>query len=249
MSPVRSSSRQEAMPADASQAASPSQTLSRGIRALEILAAAERPLTIAELAAKMGVHRSVAYRILRTLEDHSLLVRDDAGRVQPGAGLAVLARGVSRDLQTAALPELTQLANTLNMTAFVAVWDRQDCVTLVTVEPRHSAATLAQHPGTRHSVTAGAPGIAIQSSMTQSEWAQLAPELPYRPEAVQARRLGYAASHDEVIAGLSSLAAPIRVPGGRPAAIAVVYIRREQDQAAVGEALSASAARIEAQLA
>ena len=75
--------------------ASPSQTLSRGIRALEILAEAQQPLTIAELADAMGVHRSVAYRILRTLEDHSLLVRDDGGRVQPGPGLAVLARGVS----------------------------------------------------------------------------------------------------------------------------------------------------------
>ncbi|BAS09622.1 transcriptional regulator protein [Arthrobacter sp. Hiyo4] len=135
-----------AVPAGAAQA-SPSQTLSRGIRALEILAAAETPLTIAELADAMGVHRSVAYRILRTLEDHSLLVRDDAGRVQPGPGLAVLARGVARNLQTAALPELTQLANSLTMSAFVAVWDRDDCVTLVTVDPRHtgppSSSTLA----------------------------------------------------------------------------------------------------------
>ncbi|WP_035741168.1 IclR family transcriptional regulator [Arthrobacter sp. MA-N2] len=228
---------------------SPSQTLSRGIQALEILAAAERSLTIAELAGALGVHRSVAYRILRTLEDHSLLIRDDAGRVQPGPGLAVLARGVSRDLQTAALPELTQLANALNMTAFVAIWDHQDCVTLVTVEPRHSPATLAQHPGTRHPVNIGAPGIAIQSTMSEEEWAVRAPGLPYRREAAEARRLGYAASHDEVITGLSSLAAPIQVPGGRPAAIAVVYIRREQDQAAVGEALAASAARIENQLA
>lgn len=236
-------------PQETTATVSPSQTLSRGIQALEILAAAERPLTIAELAVALGVHRSVAYRILRTLEDHSLLVRDDAGRVQPGPGLAVLARGVSRDLQTAALPELTQLANTLNMTAFVAVWDHQDCVTLVTVEPRHSAATLAQHPGTRHPVNTGAPGIAIQSTMSEDEWATRAPGLPYRAEAAEARRLGYAASHDEVIAGLSSLAAPIQVPGGRPAAIAVVYIRREQDQAAVGEALAASAARIESQLA
>ena len=113
--------------------APPSQTLSRGIRALEILADAPEPMTIAELAVAMGVHRSVAYRILRTLEDHSLLVRDDAGRVQPG--LAVLARGVSRNLQTAALPELTQLANALAMSAFLAVWDREDCVTLVTVDP------------------------------------------------------------------------------------------------------------------
>ena len=229
--------------------ASPSQTLSRGIRALEILAAAPGPLTIAELADAMEVHRSVAYRILRTLEDHSLLVRDDAGRVQPGPGLAVLARGVSRNLQAAALPELTQLANALDMTAFVAVWDHHDCITLVTVEPRHSGATVAQHPGTRHPINAGAPGIAIQSAMTESEWERLATGVPYRPEAADARSAGYAASHDEVIAGVSSLAAPVRVPGGRPAALAVVYIPSIHEPETVGAALAASAARIERQLA
>jgi DNA-binding IclR family transcriptional regulator len=229
--------------------ASPSQTLSRGIRALEILAAAPGPLTIAELADAMGVHRSVAYRILRTLEDHSLLVRDDAGRVQPGPGLAVLARGVSRNLQSAALPELTHLANTWDMTAFVALWDHHDCITLVTVEPRHSGATVAQHPGTRHPINAGAPGIAIQSALTEAEWDRLETGIPYRPEAAEARRTGYSASHDEVIAGVSSLAAPVRVPGGRPAALAVVYIRSAHQPSTVGAALAESAARIERQLA
>lgn len=229
--------------------APPSQTLSRGIRALEILADAPEPLTIAELADAMGVHRSVAYRILRTLEDHSLLVRDDAGRVQPGPGLAVLARGVARNLQTAALPELTQLANALTMSAFVAVWDREDCVTLVTVDPRHTGAAVVQHPGSRHPVSAGAPGIAIQSALSEQEWHRLAPGIPYRSEAAEARRRGFAASHDEVIPGVSSLAVPVRVPGGRPAALAVVYIRAAQDPEEVAAALSASAARIEAQLA
>lgn len=229
---------------------SPSQTLSRGIRALEILAAAPAPLTIAELADAMGVHRSVAYRILRTLEDHSLLVRDDAGRVQPGPGLAVLARGVSRNLQAAALPELTQLANSLDMTAFIAVWDHHDCITLVTVEPRHSGATVAQHPGTRHPINAGAPGIAIQSALTAAEWERLGTGIAYRAEAEEARRRGFSASHNEVIPGVSSLAAPIRVPGGRPAALAVVYISSPHDpEATVGPALAESAARIERQLA
>ncbi|MFF2245719.1 IclR family transcriptional regulator [Arthrobacter sp. NPDC058130] len=228
--------------------ASPSQTLSRGIRALEILAEAQQPLTIAELADAMGVHRSVAYRILRTLEDHSLLVRDDGGRVQPGPGLAVLARGVSRDLQAAALPELTQLANTLTMSAFVAVWDREECVTLVTVDPRHSGAAVVQHPGSRHPISAGAPGIAIQSAFAEQEWQALTPGIPYRPEAAEARRRGFAASHDEVIAGVSSIAVPLRVPGGRPAALAVVYIRAAQDPDDVAGALTGAARRIEAQL-
>src|SRR3954469_5493652 len=104
-----------------------SQTLSRGIKALEILAEAQSPMTIAELSAALGVHRSIAYRILRTLEDHSLVMRDATGRLQAGPGLAARARGVSRSLQSAALPELTTLANSLNMTAFLAVWDQHDC--------------------------------------------------------------------------------------------------------------------------
>ncbi|MET1022016.1 MAG: helix-turn-helix domain-containing protein [Arthrobacter sp.] len=235
-------------PTAGSAQASPSQTLSRGIRALEILADAQHPLTIAELADALGVHRSVAYRILRTLEDHSLLVRDDAGRVQPGPGLAVLARGVSRNLQTAALPELTQLANALTMSAFIAVWDHEECVTLVTVDPRHTGAAVVQHPGTRHPISAGAPGIAIQSAMPEQEWAVAAPGIPYRAEAAEARSRGYAASHDEVIPGVSSLAVPIRVPGGRPAALAVVYIRAAQDAEGAAAALNDAARRIEAQL-
>jgi DNA-binding IclR family transcriptional regulator len=227
---------------------SPSQTLSRGLRALEISAEAPGPLTIGELADAMQVHRSVAYRILRTLEDHSLLVRDDTGRFEPGPGLAVLARNVSRSLQTAALPELTALADSLRMTAFVAVWDRQDCVTLVAVEPRISGPAVIQRPGSRHPVHSGAPGIAIQSAMSEQEWRALAPAIPYRAEAALARTLGYAESHDEVIAGVSSIAAPIRVPGGKPAALAVVYIRSDQEPGVLGARLNAGAERIAGQL-
>lgn len=225
-----------------------SQTLSRGLRSLEILADSRKPLSIAELSSELGVHRSIAYRIVRTLEDHSLVVRDEAGKVSSGPGLAALARGVSRDLQTAALPELTVLANELGMTAFVAVWDRHDCVTLVTVEPRHSRAAVAQRPGTRHAFSAGAPGIAIQSAVSEEEWQRLAPGQPYRSESGAARLQGFATSHDEVIAGLSSVAAPVRVPGRLPAAVAVVYIRSAHPEAELGARIAASARAIEEQL-
>ncbi|MBG0738046.1 helix-turn-helix domain-containing protein [Paeniglutamicibacter antarcticus] len=238
----------EAVQNHPAKAAAHSQTLSRGIRALEILAEAQSPMTIAELSEALGVHRSVAYRILRTLEDHSLLIRDDAGRVQTGPGLAVLARGVSADLQTAALPELTELANDLSMTAFIAVWDHRDCVTLLTIEPRHSGATLAQRPGTRHSFSSGAPGIAIQSAISEDAWAQLAPGLPYRHEARAARAAGFATSHDEVLPGVSAIAAPIHVPGGMPAAICVIFLGRGPEPDAIGARLGTSARAIEAQL-
>lgn len=232
------------MDSERAEPATHSQTLSRGIRALELLAQAANPLSIAELSEQLGVHRSIAYRILRTLEDHSLVFRDDAGRVAPGAGLAILARSVSRDLQTVALPELNQLSEELGMTAFIGIWDRQDCVTLVAVEPRHTGAAVAQRPGSRHPLSVGAPGIAIQSSMPAEQWARLAPGQPYRPEAELARQAGYAHSHDEVIPGLNSLAAAINIPGAKPAALAVVYIRTELEENLLGARLVESAARI-----
>ena len=218
--------------------------MSRGVRVLEILAEAERPLTIAELAAALAVHRSVAYRILITLEDHSLLSRDRSGRFRLGAGLAVLARNVSRDLQGAALPELTSLANQLDMTAFIVIWDRLECVTLTAVEPHHARGAVVQRPGSRHPVAAGAPGIAIQSALQEAEWLAACPTVPYRPQASTARDLGYAESHDEVIPGVSSVAVPLVLAEDRPAALAVVYIRSDLDSAAIGAELARSAQRI-----
>lgn len=235
----------EGPPAGAGRAAPHSQTLSRGIRVLEVLAEAPRGMSIADLAAALGVHRSIAYRIIRTLEDHALVLRDAAGTFQIGPGMASLARGVARNLQSAAFPELTTLAATLQMTAFIAVVDRQECVTLVAVEPPHGEGTLVQRPGSRHSFSRGAPGIAIQSALTEDEWERVAPGEPYREESRMAARTGYAISHDEVIPGVSSVGAAVRVPGQLPAALAVVYLSSDLPRERIGAAVARSAAAIE----
>ncbi len=217
-----------------------SQTLSRGIRVLEILAEADGPLTIAELSAALGVHRSIAYRILRTLEDHGLVVRDQSGAVQLGPRMAALARSVAHDLQSAALPALTAVANELGMTAFLTVLDRHEVVTLVSVEPTHAHAAVAQRPGTRHPLASGAPGIAIQANLTEAQWRALDSEHP-RAEAALARERGFATSHDEVIPGLASVAAPLTLPGQPPAAVAVVYVANGRDVDAIGARLRLAA--------
>lgn len=225
-----------------------SQTLSRGIRVLEILAETDTPMTIVELATALDVHRSIAYRILRTLEDHGLIVRDTAGRVRLGPSLAALARGVSRDLQAAALPSLTRLANELGMTAFVAVLDQSEVVTLMSIEPRQVHAAVAQRPGTRHPLHRGAPGIAIQAGLGRAQWAGLGQPETRRSEAGEVAALGYASSHDEVIAGLSSIAVPLLIPGELPAALAVVYISSPHSPSIIGAALAESARTIVAEL-
>lgn len=203
-----------------------SQTLSRGLTALEMLAEAEKPLTIGELSERLQLHRSITYRIVRTLEDHRLVVRNATGKIELGARLAGLARSVARDLQSAALPELTLIANELGMTAFIATLDSdtEEAVTLASVEPRHASAVVAQRPGNRHPVDRGAPGRAIRRQL-RGETAGLA----------------YETSHDEVIPGLSSVAVPLALSGQHPAAIAVVYLTQPTDVDAIGVRLQLAA--------
>ncbi|MDQ0647463.1 DNA-binding IclR family transcriptional regulator [Microbacterium natoriense] len=220
-----------------------SQTLSRGIRILEELADARTSLTIDEIAGRLGVHRSIAYRLLRTLEDHRLVSRDTTGAVLLGARMAALAAGVAHDLQAEALPEITAIANELGMTCFLAVLDGDDCITLASIEPRHAVASVAQRPGARHPITVGAPGKAILMQLRVAEWpSDAATSLHAEVEAARAR--GYATSHDEVIPTVQSVAVPLALRGQRPAAIAVVHVATSIDDAEIAARLQRSAITI-----
>ncbi|MEF3403104.1 IclR family transcriptional regulator [Agromyces sp. CCNWLW203] len=219
-----------------------SQTLSRGIRILEILADADHALSIDEVAAELGVHRSVAYRLLRTLEHHGLASRDAAGRIALGAGLAALAAGVQRDLQQLALPELAEVAEELGMTCLLAVLlDGDEAVTLVSASPRRTAA-VSYRPGHRHPITRGGPGKAILLGLPESRW----PEVPdaLRAEMTESRARGYTVSHDEVVPSLQSVAVPLTLPGQPPAAIAVIHVSFPLPEAELAERLLSAAANL-----
>lgn len=213
-------------------AGSLSLTLSRGIQLLEFVCAADVAPTIGEVAQHLGVHRSAAYRLLRTLEAHYLVRRDDAGKILPAAGLTNLARGVENSLQTIGLPILTKIADALEMSCFIAVAQGTDCFTLVTVEATTSHA-VTQHPGTRHHLDRGAPGVALLSGLTEQQRADLdGLELSDKAQAdlIQAQTDGYASSFDEVIPGVGSVAVPLMVAGQLPASLAVVFPRQAVDE-------------------
>lgn len=231
----------------------PSQTLSRALTMLEAVAERETPPSIAELAEALDVHRSVAYRMLRTFEVHGLLRRDAAGLVRGAPGLVTLAGGVEQDLRAAALPELTAVSADLGMTAFLVVWDGRDCLTLTTVEPPRGN-LVTQRPGTRHPLGVGAPGVAIAAALSAEERERLgraddeAAGPLTGPRIEEARTRGWAQSRDEVITGVGSVAAPVPAPGRMPAALAVVFTAPSVDHGAVGERLTAAAQRLAAAL-
>jgi len=222
-----------------------SQTLSRGLTALALLAD-HGSQTIQSLADLLGVHRSVAYRLVRTLEEHRLVVRA-GGLLSLGPQLVVLARDVEHDLQSASLPHLQQLADELGMTAFLTVRDGDDAVTLVTAVPRGVNASVAQHPGHRHPIALGAPGIAIQAMLDDAVWRELGHDEPMHPEVASVRSRGWAVSANEVIQGITSVGAPIRDRRSTDASVAVVTVG-QPDTDALGRAVVATAAAIAADL-
>ena len=59
-----------------------------------------------------------------------------------------------------------------------------------------------------------------------------------------ARERGWATSHDEVIAGLRSIAVPLTLPKGERAAIAVVYLSDPHPDADIAARLTRVAAAI-----
>jgi DNA-binding IclR family transcriptional regulator len=210
-----------------------SQTLDRGLACLELVAASDRPVSVDSAASALGLHRSIVYRLLRTLERRRLIERDAEGDYSAGPYLAVLSRSVRRTLRAAAAPVLANLAEDLQMTAFLVVADGDEAVTVDSVEPTSLDAHVAYRPGTRHPIDRGAPGIALLAGRS--------PLRGERAEVSSAREIGWAQSEPEVIAGMASIAVPIADQG----AIAVLWLAGNPVSATkVADRLAAAAAEV-----
>jgi DNA-binding IclR family transcriptional regulator len=138
-----------------------SQTLDRGLRVLKLLADTDHGLTVTELAAKLGVNRTVVYRLLATLEQHSLVRRDLGGRARVGLGVLGLAHQVHPLLREAALPALRALAEDIGATAHLTLVDGTEALAVAVVEPTWTDYHVAYRTGFRHPLDRGAAGRAI----------------------------------------------------------------------------------------
>ena len=212
------------------QADGGSQTLARGLAALEIIGHAAEPISVATLSQQLGIHRSMAYRLVKTLEQSGFVARATVGGLVLGPKLATLARGVSKDLRSAAAPELAAIAEALEMTAFLVTYDGEYAVTLISAEPQNLETTLGKKPGSRHAIGQGAPGKVIQSLLNPKKF-------PPQPFEV---------SENEVIQGIASIAVPLHLGSGQPAAMAVLYLPHAVNEKKVAKVLAAAASRISA---
>lgn len=223
-----------------------SKTLARGLNALEILAEAGSPLSVNELAERLGVHRSNAYRILRTLEEHRFVLRAADGLIRLGPKIAALSRGVSAGLAEIATKPITALAADIGMTVFVTVLDVDEVITIASAEPATVDLSIARKPGTKHSVLVGAPGHMTEAQLTPTQRAEVLGSAEHTKAATLAMKQGYAESLNEVIQGVYSLSVPLKVPGEALAAIAVAHFSEPADKPKLVAKLNAVADQITA---
>ncbi len=210
-----------------------SQTLERGLAVLEMVADAG-PCSAADVAHALGLHRSITYRLLTTLELRGYVERDEAGRYRVGVASAMVAGTVRRDLRATAEPELRRVAESLGTTSFLVVPQNEDALNLLSAEPIDAPVRISYRPGLRHPLTRGAPGLALLAA--------LPPRPEERPEVTLARELGYVRTTGEVVPGMSALAVPVSA-ASQTAAVCTMYMPGSIDEkVAVAELVRAAEA-------
>ncbi|HYB81351.1 MAG TPA: helix-turn-helix domain-containing protein [Mycobacterium sp.] len=185
-----------------------SQTLARGLTALQMVADSPSGLTVQQLADRVGVHRTIAYRLLSTLAEFRLVARGEDGRYRPAAGLAVLGASFDRNVRQLSLPTLRALADDLGTTVSLLIAEGDQQVAVAVIVPSHVAYQLSFHEGSRYPLDRGAAGIALLASM------------PWRPGerdlVTRTRECGWVTTYGEIEPNTYGLAVAVRRPAPSP---------------------------------
>lgn len=197
------------------------QTLDRGLQVLETLAQQADGLSASEVATTLGLHRSIAVRLLTTLLRRGYVSRRRDGRYVLGLGTFVLAKRASADALVVAGPLLAEVADRLNATAVLHVADGNHAVTLASVEPKAASFHVGVRPGSRHPLTIAANGLAILAGRP--------PEPDELPAVKTARRRGFAVTTGELVPNFTGIAAPVLVDGWCDASVGVVIPKQRKD--------------------
>ena len=199
------------------------QTLDRGLRLLSLVAEAPGGLTVTEAAQRLGVGRTVVYRLVGTLVEHGLLRRDADGRLRLGAGVLQLARRARPLVADAALGPLRRLAEEVGATAHLTIADGGEAEALLVVEPTWTQVHVAYRAGSRHPLDRGAAGRAILAGRTYQQ--------------------AYAVSQGELQPGAHGVAAAVLGVEGLEASVGVVALA-PLDADVVGPRVVAAAAEV-----
>jgi DNA-binding IclR family transcriptional regulator len=203
--------------------------LHRGLKVLEVVASARRPMGISEIAAAMGLTRSSVFRLVYTLRHMGFLEEGPSKLVTLGPrvlniGFSYLA---SKDIIEIARPELEALRDETQVSSHLAIRDDRDVLYLACVQTR-SGFLSNMNVGSRVPAYGSPMGWVLLSHLTKSEIAEqfqrekfvaLTDKTPRSAQELFAQvnaagKRGYVISRGIMESSGSSIAAPIRNRNG-----------------------------------
>ena len=204
-----------------------SQSLDRALILLGDLA--EGPRTLDQLAESIDVHKSTVLRLLRTLESHRFVQRDDVRHYRLGTALFDLAHRSleDRDVRRSAEPALRELNERTGHTVHLASYEAGEVVYIDKFESRHQV-RMYSRIGKRAPLHCTAVAKVLVAALPRPRREAVAREIPYpkltentivTPEAYLAELdtvlgRGWALDNSEHEDFIHCVAAPIRGTGG-----------------------------------
>ena len=205
--------------------------LQRGLSVLEVIAAARRPLTVSEIAARLELTRSSVFRLVYTLEFTGFLEAVEHAKTY-NLGPRVLNLGfaylASKDTIEVARLDLEILRNNTEVSAHLAIRDNREVLYLSCVQSR-SGFQSNMNVGGRMPAYATPMGWLLLSDLSNREIAALFGQHKFERLTDQTPRdlgalsqciaravhTGYVISHGIMETGGSSVSAPVFDKSGR----------------------------------
>lgn len=231
-------------------------------RALDLLEALARvgPAPLATLADSAKCTRTAGFRLLRTLEARGFAIQDEArGIWRLGARWSVLGRAAQQQgaLAATAMPFLAALGKTTGENVYLRMRDGMESETLAIFQTDPGLRLYSEvgqrrplHAGPGRLLLAHAPE-AVQTQVLAQRLPRFTPATRTDPAWIAAdlqriRARGYLLTADEVVAGVVSVAAPVRDASGQVVAVLFVSapslrMRPPRPRALVAQVMDAAA--------
>jgi DNA-binding IclR family transcriptional regulator len=219
-----------------------SRSVLRALEILDLLAATERPLGLAQIAKEFGIPKSSCLALLRALCARDFVRQEPGGAYVLGLRTFEVGAAYLRAVTPvgAATAELRALTERLGMTSHFAVLEGDEVVYLAKQDPPGTGVRLASSLGARLSAWTTAVGKA-QLAFRDAGDADGSFE--------EVRRRGYAVDEGTTAAGIRCVAAPVFGVGGCCGAVGVSYLMHDgADVPAIAELVVAAAMRVSSEL-
>lgn len=218
----------------------------------------EGALSVAEVAARLGVARSTAHRLLQMLVYRDFAVQDETRTYHAGPVLELAAHSQSETarIRAAGLPHLRRLVDIFEESANLAIRTGDTVRFIGSVESRQ-ALRVGSREGMVFAAATTTAGLLLLAELPPDELAELysdADELArLRSELAIVRRNGFAVNHERSERGVVAVGVPLRSRRGEVVAglsISMPGARYEKSQLPTLVAvLKRAASAIEADLA